>query len=456
MTVPSFENDNSLESTYLAFRPAMMRLQKTQPSPLGRKLLLSLLGLFAILVVWAFWGQLDIVAVAQGKLVPRTQLKIVQPSEAGIVKEILVHEGDIVQQGQVLMRMDGTVVDAQRITLENDRQNYRLALRRIDAELAGQPLAHERSDPDLLFAGIQAQFLANRQAQASAIEEQQSVLEKAKHDLSAAEANKMRIKEALVHFRKQDEAYDRLSREGNIALLEATDKHRERQERENELTSQEFVIQSARAEIERAEKQIVQIKADYKRRLQTERVETSAKLTAVEQELAKEDHRHRLLELVAPQDGIVKDLATHTIGTVVSTGTIMMNLVPKQEELQAEVWIDNQDIGFVESGMVSKVKLNTFTFQKYGMLDGVVDQVSADSSTQASQEQDSVEKSKKDKLVYKSIVKLADQVLEYDGKRYPLVPGMEVVVEIKLGTRSLLEYLFSPVKKTVLEACRER
>lgn len=98
------------------------------------------------------------------------------------------------------------------------------------------------------------------------------------------------------------------------------------------------------------------------------------------------------------------------------------------------MWIDNQDIGFVESGMISKIKLNKFTFHKSGMLDGVVDQVSADSSTQASQEQDSAEKSKKDKLVYKSIVKLADQALEYDGKRYPLVPGMEVVVEIKLGT----------------------
>jgi len=85
-----------------------------------------------------------------------------------------------------------------------------------------------------------------------------------------------------------------------------------------------------------------------------------------------------------------------------------------------------------------------------------VDQVSADSSSQSSQEQEPSEKSKKDKLVYKSIVKLANQVLEYDGKRYPLVPGMEVAVEIKLGTRSLLEYLFSSVKKTVLEACRER
>lgn len=456
MKLPSFETDTSLETTYLAFRPAMMRLQKSQPSPLGRKLLLSLIGLFVILVCWAFWGQLDIVAVAQGKLVPRTQLKIVQPSEAGIVKEILVHEGDIVHQGQVLMRMDGTVLNAQRTTLENDRQNYRLALRRIDAELAGQPLVYEPSDPDQLFAGIQAQYLANRQAQSSAIEEQQSVLEKARHDLSAAESHKMRIREALVHFRKQDEAYEELRREGNIALLEATDKHRERQERENELISQEYVTQSARAEIERAEKQIVQIKADYKRRLQTERVETMAKLTAVEQELAKEDHRYKLLELMAPQDGIVKDLATHTIGTVVSTGTIMMNLVPKHEELQAEVWIDNQDIGFVEPGMMSKIKLNTFTFQKYGMLDGVVDQVSADSSTQSSQEQETSEESKKDKLVYKSIVKLANQVLEYDGNRYPLVPGMEVAVEIKLGTRSLLEYLFSPVKKTVLEACRER
>ena len=161
-----------------------------------------------------------------------------------------------------------------------------------------------------------------------------------------------------------------------------TDKQRERIEKEQDLSAQESVIASARSTIEQEERKIAQITADYRRQLQTERVDTAAQLEKASQELAKQEHRSEYLELRASQDGVVKDLATHTIGTVTTPGTILMTLVPKDEILRAEVWVKNDDIGFVRATQAARIKLAAFTFQKYGMLDGEVAHVSADSAEQ--------------------------------------------------------------------------
>ena len=135
--------------------------------------------------------------------------------------------------------------------------------------------------------------------------------------------------------------------QGFAGKLMYTDRQRERIEKEQDLRAQEAVIASARDTINQEERKIAQIGADYRRQLQTERVDIAAQLEKANQELAKQVHRHEYLELKAPQDGIVKDLATHTVGTVASPGTILMTLVPKDENLRAEVWVKNDDIGFV-------------------------------------------------------------------------------------------------------------
>jgi HlyD family secretion protein len=151
----------------------------------------------------------------------------------------------------------------------------------------------------------------------------------------------------LPHYREQEAAYEKLTNDRFAGKLRYTDKQGERIEREQDLRAQEEVIASARSTIVQEEKKIAQISADYRQALQTERVDIASQLEKADQELAKQEHRHEYLELRAPQDGVVKDLATHTIGTVTSPGTILMTLVPKDENLRAEVWVKNDDIGFV-------------------------------------------------------------------------------------------------------------
>ena len=161
----------------------------------------------------------------------------------------------------------------------------------------------------------------------------------------------------------------------------------------------------------------------------------------------------------APQDGIVKDLATHTVGTVASPGTILMTLVPRDENLRAEVWVKNDDIGFVRETQPVKVKLAAFTFQKYGMLEGTVGHVSGDAAEQGANAASSAPAAPKqptELLAYRTLINLKTQMLDAGGVKYRLQPGMQVSAEIHLGTRTVLEYLLSPVQKAFQEAARER
>ncbi len=439
------------------FLPALVRLREAPPSPLGRKVLRAMLLFLAALLMWMFLGKLDIVAVAEGKLVPDTYLKIVQPIDSGVIKEILVREGEQVRQGQVLMRMDAALSGSELESLTADFKNKRIALRRIDAQLSGEPFTRRPDEPTELFAQVHAQYLANRQAHENALAHERAIYDKATHDLSAATQVHAKLAQTLPHYREQEVAYQKLANDGFAGKLMFTDKQRERVEKEQDLHAQESVIAAARAVILQEERKIAQITADYRRQLQVDRVEVASQLQKAGQELGKQEHRHGYLELRAPQDGAVKDLATHTIGTVASPGTILMTLIPIDEKLRAEVWVRNDDIGFVRQTQPVKLKLAAFTFQKYGMIEGEVSHVSADSaeigSAPAGQSQ---QRNSGEALAYKTLVNLKSQVLTVDSEKYNLVPGMQVSAEIHLGTRTVVEYLLSPVRKAFHESARER
>ena len=442
------------------FQPALLQVQSRPPAPLGRGVLYGLLALVAAALAWAALARLDIVAVADGKLVPAGYLKIVQPAEQGVIKEIFVREGEPVREGQVLIRMDTALLAADGRALAAEYHTKRLALRRIDAQLAGRSLGREADDPPALHAQAEAQHAANVAAYQNALAQERTTLERARHDLAAAYEVREKLLAVLPHYREQEKAFEKLSRDGFAGRLLHTDKQRERIEKEQDLKTQEFTIAAAKATIAQSEKRLAQIGADYRRSLQAERTENSSQLQKLKEELAKQQHRHGLLELRSPQAGTVKDLATHTPGTVVAPGTILMTIVPQGEKLRAEVWVSNDDIGFVRAPQPAKLKLAAFQFQKYGMLEGSVAQVSADATESPNPNTRSGGLAGRDRaagpLAFRTLIDLKHQQLESDGRRYALAPGMQVMAEIHLGTRTVLEYLLSPVQKAFHEAARER
>jgi len=213
-----------------------------------------------------------------------------------------------------------------------------------------------------------------------------------------------------------------------------------------------------RAGATQSEKKLLQITSEYRRALFAERNELSNALERLTQEIAKQAHRGELLELKAPQAAIVKDLATHSAGTVVQPGTVLLTLVPKDEKLRAEVWIAKEDIGFVRAGSQVKVKLAAFPFQKYGMLDGTVEYVGADAADPGASTGGGAADpaGRPASLAYKALVVLKKMHLDLDGQRFPLTAGMHASVEVLLGNRTVAEYLLSPVQKAWHEAGRER
>jgi HlyD family secretion protein len=434
------------------FAPDIVRIQQRPPAPLPRFVSLALTVLLMLALVWACFGQLDIVAVAQGKLVPQGFLKIVQPAESGVVREILVKEGDAVASGQVLVRMDTSLSEADGRALEGELQRKRMQLRRIDSELTGMPLKREDGDPPDLHAQTEAQLHARRQAHLDALAAERAALARARHDLMAAIEAEGKLKKTVPIYRDQAEAWNKLASEGFAGRLLALDRQRVYLESEQELKAQAQNVASLKALVTQSETRVAQLVSNYRQQLQNERAETEALLHRLQQDRDKQRHRHALLELKAPQAGIVKDLATHTPGTVVAPGTILLTLVPLDEPLVAEVWVGNMDSGFVRADQKARVKLAAYPFQKYGMLDGIVRQIGADaregpgSDARAASRQDAA---------YRALISLEDTRLP-GGQALKLVPGMQVNAEIHLGTRTVLEYLLSPVRKAAHEAGRER
>lgn len=444
------------EASPVDFSPPLLRLQDSSPNPLGRKMLWTMTFLLLTLLLWASLGRLDIVAVAEGKLVPESYVKIVQPPEAGIVKDILVKEGETVRAGQVLMRMDMLITEADGKSLAAESRRKRLTLRRIDAELSGRAFRIEARDPSDLAREIEAQYRANRAALEAALAEESSRLVKARQELAAAEQVRQKLEETLPHYREQDQAFQKLAKDGFAGPLMAGDKRRERIEKEQELKTQHHLIESARASIQQSEKKLAQLESDYRRQLHTERNDIQGQIDKLDQEMAKQAHKQELLELKAPQDGVVKDLATHTVGTVVQPGTVLLTLVPRDEALRAEVWVSNDDIGFVRPGQSVKLKFAAFPFQKYGMAEGTVEHVSADAVDSDTNGPPSDAARRTRPLIYKALVTLPEMALAMDGHRFSLSAGMQTNAEIKLGSRTVLEYLLSPIQKAWHEAGRER
>jgi len=440
------------------FRPGPLRLVESPSSPLPRRLLYWLTALVTLGVLWLFVGRLDIVAVASGKLAPRTSLKIVQPAEAGRIAEIAVAEGESVLAGQLLLRLDADLHDAETRALHGELAQRSLQLRRIDAELEDAPLLRQPQDADDLFARAEAQYRANRTVQQDATAQEIAAVARIGQELRAAVAVMDKLSRTVPIYQTMANRYATLQREGFVSELAALERQRERIEKEQDLAAQEYTVESLRANLAQAQRRLAQVGSSYRQQLHAERAQATSARGRLLEDLAKELYRSTAVELRAPYAGVIKDLATHTVGAVVSPGTILLTLVPAGEELQAEVLVRNHDVGFVRLGQPAKVKVAAYPFQKYGIVDGVLVHLSPDASESASPRRDAPDDDMAAQAPngYRVRIALDRQSLPFLGNTLPLTSGMQVDAEIRLGERTLLEYLLAPVQKAWHDAARER
>jgi HlyD family secretion protein len=440
------------------FLPGPLRLVETPPSPAPRRVLYWLTAFLVIAAAWLVFGRVDIVAVASGKLAPRTSIKIVQPADGGRVSELLVREGDVVVAGQVLVRLDADLHEADLRALRSELTLRSLQLRRIDAELADAPLFRRSDDATDAFHRMAAQHRANRAAYEDALAQERAAVARIGQDLRAASAVLVKLERTVPIYRTMAERYATLQAEGFVSELFALERQRDRIEKEQDEAAQRYAVESLRANLAQAERRLAQVDSTYRQQLHVERAQAGSQRARIEEDLAKQLYRATAVELRAPQAGTIKDLATHTIGSVVSPGTILLTLVPAGEELQAEVQVRNIDVGFVHVGQSAKVKVGSYPFQKYGTIDGGVVHLSPD-ATESQPRRDGAEDDAAHALAangYRARIGLAAQGLAFDNRTLPLTSGMQVEAEIRLGERSLLEYVLAPFQKAWHEAARER
>lgn len=446
------------------FAPDLLTLQESPPARRPRAVLLAVVLVTGALLAWANWARVDVVASAQGRLVPQTFTKIVQPAEAGIVNEVRVREGQTVRAGDVLLRLDPRLSSTDVRAQQQEVALKRMSLQRIAAELADQPLvlAAAEGGHAQLSAQVLTQFDARRQALTDALAQEQQALLRIQADLAGAEQVQRKLQQTLPLLEQAAQAYDKLLKDGFVGEVAANEKKRDWVEKAQDLKAQDEAVRSLRAQIAQSQARLAGIRSQYRSQLENERIDTQAQLTRSVQELDKSRIRAMSLEIRAPADGVVKDLAVSGAGAVVQAGALLMNLVPAHEPVQAEVLLANEDVGFVAPGQVVQLKVAAYPFQKYGLVQGRVAVLSADAQDARQQAQMASPGTNLTAMVngnqtYRALITLEHQALRTpSGEVLKLSPGMLVTADVHQGERTVLEYLLSPVQKLGAEAGRER
>jgi hemolysin D len=439
----------------IAFLPAALSLQETPAHPAPRRLAWALMVLFLIAVAWAYFGHVDIVAVAPGRIIVSERTKLIQPLEVSVVKAVLVKDGDRVQAGQVLVELDPTTARADSANvlelLASARSEEQRTAALLKALMSGQPATVRLESASARPAPVEG--LA---AQAQLQSEWQDILAKlSKFDaeLSRRQAEMATVRESiskleatipLAQTREAD--YKKLVDQGYVSSHATQDRTRERIELERDLATQRARAAEAQSALKETEQAKAGYRAETTRLLSDRHAQAASRHAQLNAERSKAQQRERLTRLTAPVAGIVQQLAIHTTGGVVTEAQPLMIIVPESAQVTAEINIANQDIGFVRVGHMAEVKLETFPFTRYGTVQARVDVVTADAVTD----------DKKGVSYYPATITLAAKDMLIDGKRVNLSPGMNITAEIKTGHRRVIEFLLSPVQRVGSESLRER
>lgn len=443
-----------------AFLPATLSLQETPVHPAPRRLAFAIIGLFSLALVWAMLGQVDIVAVAQGRIVVSERTKSVQPLERSLVKRILVHEGERVHAGQALIELDPTTANADKTTVLEQ-------LKASESEfLRTQVLLGALQDPPRSTATELAQTLLRRIGPKWTAEDRavaQMQLESEWRDVSAklarlaaeqarkqaelvtAAAAVSKLETTLPLAVRREKDFQHLAEQGFMSSHAGQDRTRERIELERDLATLRARVVEAKAALAESESARAAYLAETRRSLHERSAQADLKIQSSTQEQNKAQYRERLTVLTAPVDGMVQQLAVHTAGGVVTEAQVLMIIVPEAAHVRAEVILENKDIGFVWPGQTAVVKLETFPFTRYGTVDAKVSVVTADAVND-----------EKRGAVFPAILELQKSAIDIDGKPVRLAPGMNLTAEIKTGKRRVIEYLLSPIQKATSESLRER
>jgi len=421
----------------------------TEKLPLSRLLLPWFIALFSIsMMTWAWMSEIDIISSTRGVIIPNTRLQYIQSSSTNVVNAIFVKEGELVHEGDVLVEFlqDDKISD--RIKLSETVFKNQARIYSLKAEAAffrgsslqfQPPVTNPFLDREMSILDFRKQVF---HSQASALNKKIGTLQANRRSLEL----EIELLDVLIPI--TDGEIKRSSRllSGGIVGQEKLDvltEKRFRQEKEQQ-------IKQAR---------IGGINAEIDYQVENNRLMNENRQQEIASELLKLEQEHRILvqdlrklkseislkNLISPIGGIVNKIMVHSKGAVVQSSETIMSIVPEKSPLEVEAKVMNQDVGFIEEGHTVSVKLDSFNFTRYGKLNGTIRRIASGG----------VEDPQLG-MVYPTIIELAHQTIEVDGKQFSLKPGMTVTIDIKTGRRKVADYILEPFMRYSDEALRER
>ncbi len=444
------------------FLPATLALQETPVHPAPQIFMRLILLFVVLLLVWSIFGKLDVVASATGKIVPDSRSKIIQPMETASVLMIHVKDGQAVKAGDPLIELDATIAQADSDRVRSEFQSSTLDVAMYKALLDAQELNEQKKiknkntfllDEKNIPANISVVAVASHQrlaeGQFNAYQTRVAQLATAilRHEAEqrSTQAVVEKYQQTLPIIQQQEKDYQGLLAKKVVSQYDYLKLKKLLIEQERDLqaeTEKLAEISASRVEAKRESKQFY---AETRRVWLDKLREAEQKSSSLSQELIKADSRGRFMRLTAPVDGTVQQLAVHTIGGVVTPAQPLMTIVPTNSPIEVEGFLANRDIGFVHKGQQVEVKIDTFSFTKYGTVKGEVIAVSSDAI-----------QDEKLGLVFAVRVRLEKNSIWVDGNNVNLSPGMAVTVEIKTMKRRVIEYFLDPLMKHTSESLHER
>lgn len=454
------------------FLPAALEIMEKPPSVGLRALLLTLCALFAAALLWSFVGRVDVIASAPGKTIPSGNTKIVQPMQIGSVRRIYVHDGDFVRKGQLLIELDPTVATADTSQSTKTLLAAQVARARNDALLAyvgGRPasfLAPPGTAPEV----AQNEERLIRTAIASYESDRSALIQKRAEksaELAAANAEIDKLRETLPYIDKQILARRELAEKGYFSKLKLLEYEQARVEQMRDADVQRAAADRARAGVRGIDAQLAKLRQSFEETAASELSDAVQKAGTAADEVTKAEKIREMTELRAPVDGVVQQLAVSTVGGVVQAAQPLMVVVPCssarvegcRSSLEAQIYVQNRDIGFIHPGQTVVVKIEAFDFTDYGFIEGRVRTVSRDAVDlgQGTESRgNDLPKNPPNGAVYIARIDLECAQPRNTALCSRVAPGMTVQAEIRTGSRRIIEYLLSPLAKTVSEAGHER
>ncbi|MBB3979150.1 HlyD family secretion protein [Rhizobium azooxidifex] len=433
------------------FQSDAVELEERVPPRIARLTLYGITALIAAAIAWASLSEIDEVVVAPGKLITTKPTIVVQPIETSIVRTVDVAQGDTVRAGQVLATFDPTFSQA-----DVDLQRAKFAaldaqLNRLSAELGGNDYAKSAgfSPDERLQLQLFGQRLAFHTAQLQNFDHQIA----GQNATLVASANQQHIlasrKQNLAEIEAARELLWRTDSGSRINFLGARDARLDVESDLSQLQGRAAEAVHALAKL-RADRQA--FIEDFRRTTMEQLVETKTQHDAAAEELKKMERRRDMVEMRAPADAVVLDMAQRSVGSVVREAEPMVTLVPLDAPLEAEISINSRDIGQVTVDKDVRVKFDAYPFQKYGTVTGSIRTVSRDAFSPSQQE---TAAGQPPTPYFKARIPLANTELHYAGKPVRLLPGMTVSAEVKVGRRTVISYFLYPLVRGLDTALRE-